>query len=59
MDTAPAFIQQSFVEALGEISQKVLWKYESESLKELPKNVMINKWFPQRDILGIMLYNYS
>lgn len=52
MDTAPVRLQRAFVEALGELPQRVLWKYESEILGELPKNVMIRKWFPQRDIIG-------
>lgn len=52
MDTAPVRLQKAFVEALGELPVRVLWKYESELLGDLPKNVMIRKWFPQRDILG-------
>lgn len=52
MDTAPIYLQKAFVEALGEISEKVLWKYESQVMGELPKNVMIRKWFPQKYILS-------
>jgi glucuronosyltransferase len=52
MDTAPIRLQKSFVEALSEFPQRVLWKYESTIIGDLPKNVMIRKWFPQRDILG-------
>lgn len=52
MDTAPAYLQKAFIEALGDIPQRVLWKYESENIKEIPKNVMLRKWFPQRSILG-------
>ncbi|XP_050441657.1 UDP-glucosyltransferase 2-like isoform X2 [Adelges cooleyi] len=54
MDTAPLHIQKAFVEGLSGISHRVLWKYESATLGQLPDNVMIRKWFPQRDIL-----NYS
>lgn len=52
MDTAPVRLQKAFLEALGKVPQLVLWKYESEILGDLPKNVVIRKWFPQRDILG-------
>lgn len=31
--------------------QKFLWKFEDETL-EVPRNVRISKWFPQRAILG-------
>uniref|UniRef100_T1GRG5 Glucuronosyltransferase n=1 Tax=Megaselia scalaris TaxID=36166 RepID=T1GRG5_MEGSC len=39
------------IDALGKLKQKVLWKYEDESI-ELPRNVMIKKWMPQNDILA-------
>lgn len=52
MASTPGNLQKVFVEAFGEIPQKVLWKYESENLGELPDNLKIGKWFPQRDILG-------
>jgi glucuronosyltransferase len=29
-----------------------LWKFESDSLPPLPKNVLIRPWLPQNDILG-------
>lgn len=30
-----------------------LWKFESDKLPmELPKNVFIQKWIPQNDVLG-------
>lgn len=50
MSTLPDYIQKAFKEALAQIPQRVLWKYESE-MEDIPKNVMIKKWFPQRDIL--------
>lgn len=52
METTPGRMQKIFLEAFREIPQRVLWKYESESLGELPDNVKISKWFPQREILG-------
>lgn len=54
METTPGFFQKLCIEAFREIPQRVLWKYESDRLKELPNNVKIEKWFPQRDIIGII-----
>nr|WIG62511.1 UDP-glucuronosyltransferase 2B2-like protein [Rhopalosiphum padi] len=50
MSTLPDHIQNAFKEALAQVPQRVLWKYEGE-MKDKPKNVMTSKWFPQRDIL--------
>ncbi|XP_031634295.1 UDP-glucuronosyltransferase 1-7C-like [Contarinia nasturtii] len=33
------------------LKQKVLWKFENDTLQDQPKNVFIRKWLPQRDIL--------
>jgi glucuronosyltransferase len=46
----PEHIETAFKEAIAQVPQKVLWKYEGE-MKDMPKNVMIKKWFPQREIL--------
>lgn len=51
MSSFPETVQKAFVEALGRVPQRVLWKYEGE-MKDKPKNVMTRKWFPQRDILS-------
>ncbi|XP_060869254.1 UDP-glucosyltransferase 2-like [Metopolophium dirhodum] len=50
VSSLPEHIEQSFKEALANVPQRVLWKYEGE-MKDKPKNVMTRKWFPQRDIL--------
>lgn len=42
-----------FINAIGKLKQRVLWKYEDESLQsQAPKNVMIRSWMPQSDILA-------
>ncbi|KAJ4431906.1 hypothetical protein ANN_20512 [Periplaneta americana] len=43
---------QVLLDAFSELPQRVLWKFESDSLLEQPSNVMIGKWLPQSDILG-------
>ncbi|VVC36212.1 UDP-glucuronosyl/UDP-glucosyltransferase [Cinara cedri] len=50
LSALPDYIEKAFKEALAQVPQKVLLKYE-EVMKDKPKNVMISNWFPQRDIL--------
>lgn len=58
MSTLPDHIQNAFKEALAQVPQRVLWKYEGE-MKDKPLNVLTIKWFPQRDILSkIFLLKY-
>lgn len=35
--------------------QRFLWKFENESLLDVPDNVKIKKWLPQRAVLGMCL----
>ncbi|XP_015368702.1 PREDICTED: UDP-glucuronosyltransferase 2C1-like, partial [Diuraphis noxia] len=50
MSSIPEHIRNAFIDVLAQIPQRVLWKYEDE-LENKPKNVMMKKWLPQRDIL--------
>ncbi|XP_044733444.1 uncharacterized protein LOC123296047, partial [Chrysoperla carnea] len=45
-------VKQAFMDAFKEIPQRILWKYEDETLPGKPDNVMIKKWMPQLDILS-------
>lgn len=40
------------VKALSSLKQKVIWKFDDESLSVDPKQFMIRKWLPQYEILG-------
>lgn len=40
------------ISELSKIKQTVLWKWEDDKVPDLPKNVIVRKWFPQNDILG-------
>lgn len=44
--------REAFTRAFSRLNQKVLWKYENETLPDKPENVMITKWLPQRDVLA-------
>ena len=38
--------------AFSKLKQKVLWKWEADSLPGQPANLKLAKWLPQSDILG-------
>lgn len=40
------------MDGFARLKQRVIWKYEDENIKNLPKNVMVKKWMPQNDILA-------
>ncbi|XP_060530807.1 UDP-glycosyltransferase UGT5-like [Cylas formicarius] len=40
-----------FANVFSRLPQRVLWKWENDSMPEKPKNVMVQKWLPQRDVL--------
>jgi glucuronosyltransferase len=45
---------KAFLDVFAELPQRVLWKWEKDSLPGQTKNVMLGKWFPQNDILGTL-----
>lgn len=50
-ETMPEEKREAIVHALGKLKQRVLWKWENDTLPNQPPNVFIRKWMPQRDIL--------
>ncbi|XP_013184515.1 UDP-glucosyltransferase 2 [Amyelois transitella] len=42
----------TFLTAFNKLPYNILWKFDGDNLKNVPKNVKIQKWFPQRDLLG-------
>lgn len=42
----------AFIETFRLLKQKVLWKFENETLPNMPSNVMIRKWLPQNEVLA-------
>lgn len=48
----PPDMLRLFLRVFGSLKQRVLWKFEDESIGQLPPNVMIRKWLPQADILA-------
>ncbi|KAH8269649.1 hypothetical protein KR018_012619 [Drosophila ironensis] len=41
-----------FLDVFGSLKQRILWKFEDETLANLPANVKVQKWMPQGDILA-------
>lgn len=50
-DTLSEEKREAILHSVGKLKQKVLWKWENETLPNQPTNVFIRKWMPQRDIL--------
>ncbi|ODN03640.1 UDP-glucuronosyltransferase 2B14 [Orchesella cincta] len=48
----PEEMRKTFLRVFAKIKQKVIWKWETESMPDTPPNVKISKWLPQQDILG-------
>uniref|UniRef100_A0A182Y290 UDP-glucuronosyltransferase n=1 Tax=Anopheles stephensi TaxID=30069 RepID=A0A182Y290_ANOST len=42
----------AFVNVFRGLREKVIWKYENDSLPDKPPNVLIKSWMPQSDILA-------
>ncbi|KAJ6641713.1 UDP-glucosyltransferase 2 [Pseudolycoriella hygida] len=42
----------ALINTFAKLKQRVLWKFEDDSLTDIPSNVMIKKWLPQNDILA-------
>ncbi|GLV33061.1 UDP-glycosyltransferase family 36 member D1 [Carabus blaptoides fortunei] len=51
--TFPDEKRDAFLGAFGKLRQRVLWKWENDSMPAKPDNVLIQNWLPQYDILSI------
>jgi len=50
--TMPEKKRKMILGAFSKLKQKVLWKWETETMPDLPPNVKLSKWLPQQDVLG-------
>jgi len=48
----PEAKRKMFIKVFGQLKQQVVWKWETETMPDLPKNVRLSKWLPQQDLLG-------
>ncbi|KAL1378322.1 hypothetical protein pipiens_004019 [Culex pipiens pipiens] len=44
--------RDAFIKVFSRMKQRIVWKFEDESITNLPKNVLIKPWMPQNDILA-------
>lgn len=45
--------RKALLDAFAKLPHLVIWKFETDEIEGLPKNVVVRKWLPQNDILGI------
>jgi glucuronosyltransferase len=50
-DTLAADKRDAFLQAFSELPQRVLWKWEADTIPGKPSNVKIARWLPQVDVL--------
>jgi len=48
----PEEFRLKLIRVFGSLKQRVLWKWDKETMDDLPSNVRLGKWLPQQDILG-------
>ncbi|KAB7505529.1 UDP-glucuronosyltransferase [Armadillidium nasatum] len=51
-DFLPEKYRAILVKVFGSLKQRVLWKWNEETMPDLPSNVKLQKWLPQPDLLG-------
>ncbi|XP_049780160.1 UDP-glucosyltransferase 2-like [Schistocerca cancellata] len=51
-NTLPEVTREALMAAFSELPQRVLWKFEDDTLPGKPSNVMISKWLPQEEVLA-------
>ena len=47
-----AFIELKYVCCFRRMKQRVIWKWETGEMNDLPSNVLLSKWLPQNDVLA-------
>jgi len=48
----PEETRKMFSNVFSRLKQRVLWKWDNETMPDLPANVKLGTWLPQQDILG-------
>ena len=44
--------REMFLNTFKGQKEKILWKWETESMEDQPDNVMLSKWLPQQEVLA-------
>lgn len=48
----PVEKRNAILAAFGQLKQNVIWKYEDDTIENVPANVRIEKWLPQSDVIA-------
>lgn len=48
----PAEKREAFIRAFKRLPQRVIWKWENDTMEGKTDNILIGKWLPQFDILS-------
>jgi glucuronosyltransferase len=48
----PEDMRKTFLSHFSNLKLKVLWKWETETMEDLPPNVLLSKWLPQQEVLA-------
>ncbi|XP_058833853.1 UDP-glucosyltransferase 2-like [Topomyia yanbarensis] len=48
----PVEKREAFLKVFSKLKERVLWKFEDDSIPNQPANLMIKAWMPQNDILA-------
>ncbi|CAG7833890.1 unnamed protein product [Allacma fusca] len=51
-DQMPEAMRQNFLKVFSRLKQRVIWKWNSGQMDNIPSNVKLSSWLPQQDILG-------
>ena len=57
----PEAKRDAILKTFAKLKQRVLWKWENDTMPGKPKNVMIKKWTSQTNVLGnslIIILNF-
>lgn len=45
-------VLSSIINSFAKLKERIIWKFENDSLPGLSKNIMISEWLPQSDLLA-------
>ncbi|XP_072421250.1 UDP-glucuronosyltransferase 2A1-like isoform X2 [Chiloscyllium punctatum] len=52
VNSLPMHITMKIAEALAQVPQKIIWRYDGEIPPNIGNNILLSKWIPQNDLLG-------
>ncbi|XP_041981119.1 UDP-glycosyltransferase UGT5-like [Aricia agestis] len=50
--SAPDYVVKAVLDVASKLPQRIIWKWEKDTIPNPPKNIYISNWLPQNDILA-------